>query len=133
MALILYFQRLPVEPFAFTDRAGDPDIGQKVHLHARGAVALASLAPAAFYVEAEPARFISTDFRLRRICKQRSDVVEHFGIGGRIGPRCPANGRLIDVDHLVQVLAPFDFLIRARFHPGSVEFPCQHGVQNVVN
>ena len=47
LALEADVQGLAAEPLALADRAGDPDVGEEVHLQPVGAVALAGLAPAA--------------------------------------------------------------------------------------
>ncbi len=52
-------QGLAVEPLALADRAGDPDVGQKIHLQAVGTITLAGLAAAAGNIEAEPARLVA--------------------------------------------------------------------------
>ena len=72
LALEADLQRLAVEPLALADRAGDPDVGQEVHLEAVRAVALAGLAPAAGDVEAEPARLVAAGLRLGQLaCRGR--------------------------------------------------------------
>ena len=47
LALEADVQGLAAEPLALADRAGDPDVGEEVHLQPVRAVALAGLAPAA--------------------------------------------------------------------------------------
>ena len=56
LALVANLQRLAVEAMAFADRAGHPDVGQKIHLQLGGTVAFAGLAAAAGDVETETAR-----------------------------------------------------------------------------
>src|SRR5690606_23597122 len=41
------------------------------------------------------------------------DIVEDAGVGGRVGPGGAADGRLIDVDHLVQVFDPRNVVVIA--------------------
>ena len=73
LALEADLQRLAVEPPALADRAGHPDVGEEVHLEPVGAVALAGLAAAARLVEAEPARLVAADLRLRQLGEQRRE------------------------------------------------------------
>ena len=65
LALEANLQCLAVEAPPLADGTGHPHVGQEVHLQAIGAVALACLATAAGFVEAEPARIVATDLRFR--------------------------------------------------------------------
>ena len=65
-------QGLAVEPLPLADRAGDPDVGQEVHLQPVRAVPLAGLAPPAGDVEAEPARLVAARLGLGELaCRGR--------------------------------------------------------------
>src|SRR5262249_54875071 len=97
-------------------RAGHPDVGQEVHVQAVGAVALTGLAAAARLVEAEPARLVAAHLRLGQFGEQGADLVEDLDVRRRVGARRPADGRLVDVDHLVDVLGPRDPVVRADRH-----------------
>ena len=101
-------QGLAVEPLALADRAGDPDVGQEVHLQAVGAVTLAGLAAAAGNVEAEPARLVAPDAGLGQLRVEIADLVEQLDVGGRVGAGRAADRRLVDVDDLVELVDPFD-------------------------
>src|SRR5262249_50086899 len=74
---------------------------------------LARLASAARLVEAEPPRLVAADLRLRQLGEQRADFVEQLDIRRRVGARRPADGRLVDVDHLVDVLDPGNAVMSA--------------------
>ena len=68
----------------------------------------AGLAPPAGDVEAEPARLVPAAFRLGQLGVEVADVVEHLDVRRRVTPRRAADGRLVDGDHLVEVLQTLD-------------------------
>src|SRR5436190_2174904 len=78
--------------------AGDPDIGEEVHLQAIGTVALAGLATASGLVEAEAARLVTADLRLGQLGEQRADLVEDLDVRRWVRAWRAADRRLIDVD-----------------------------------
>ena len=108
LAFVADLQGLPVVALALADLAGDEDVRQEVHLDLQHAVAGAGLAPAAPDVEGEPARAVAPALGLRRGGKEVPDVVEKPRIGGGVGAGRAADGALVDVHHLVQVLDAFD-------------------------
>src|SRR5690606_357127 len=89
------------------------DVGQEVHLNADDAVALAVLAAAALDVEAEPSRLIPPGPRLGRAAEEVADGREQARVGGGVRPRRAADGRLVDVDDLVDVLEALDGIVLA--------------------
>ena len=104
LALVVDLQRLAVVALALADLALDVDVGQEVHLDLDDAVALARLAAAALDVEAEAARLVAAHLRLGRLGEHLADLVEDAGVGGRVGARRAADGGLVDLDDLVDVL-----------------------------
>ena len=54
-----HLQRFAIEAMPFADRAGDPDVGEEIHLQLVRAVAFARFAAAAVDVEAEAARLVA--------------------------------------------------------------------------
>ena len=115
-------QRFRVVPLALAFGAGHKHIGQKVHLDFLGALPLAVFAAAAFDIKAEASGFVSADLCLSRHRKQRPDQIEHAGISRRIGPRRAADGRLVDLDDLVDPGGADDILMLAGLFTGAVEF-----------
>ena len=55
------------------------------------------------------------------------------GVGGGIGARSAADGRLIDLDHFVDVLQAFDGIVLAGFVVRSVDFLGQRAVEDIVD
>ena len=96
-------------------------------------VARARLAPAALHVEREPAGQVAAHLGLVGLAEQLADVVEHPGVGGRVRPGRPADGRLVDVDHLVDVLDPGDGAVQAGQALGPVDLLGQRPQQDVVD
>ena len=133
LALVVHLQGLAVVARAVADLARHVDVGQEVHLDLDGAVARARLAAAALDVEREAARLVATDFGLGGGREQGADLVEHAGVGGRVGPRRAADRRLVDPHQLVQVVQPGDPGVPARDLPGAVEPVGQHRGQDVVD
>ena len=104
-----------------------------MHLDLDDAVAAAGLAAASLHIEAEPALFISPCLRIGRGGKQIPDHVEHPGIGGGIGTGRAADGRLIDVDHLIQLIDSLNSFIFPRNGSRPVQISCQRFVEDLVH
>ena len=79
----LHGEGLGREPGPVAGVAGDPDVGQEVHLDPLLAGPLARLAPAPGLVEAEPARGVAADLGLGQLGEQLADQV----VGARVGDR----------------------------------------------
>ena len=103
-ALVANLEGLPVVAPPVADVAGDEDIGQEVHLDPDLTRALARLAAPALDVEAETARLVAPRPGVGGGGKERPDRVEDLGVGGRVGARGSADGRLVDGDDLVEML-----------------------------
>ena len=102
LAAVPDLERLAVVPAALALLARDVDVRQEVHLDRDDAVALARFAAAALDVEREAARLEAARLRLGHHREQLADEREEAGVGRRVGPRRPADRRLIDLDHLVE-------------------------------
>ncbi len=114
VALVAHRQRLRVVALTVTNVALDPHVRQEVHLDLLLAVALAGFASAARLVEAEALRTITTYLGLGQLREQLTNQVKHAGIRGRIRGRRVADGVLIDVDDLVDVLQTEDVIVSGR-------------------
>ena len=133
LTFIFYFQRLSVITPAAADLTGHIDIRQEMHLDLDDAVAAAGFASAALHIETEPALAVASGLGILGGGEQISDLVEHSRIGGRIRTGCPADGRLIDVDHLVQLVDAFNSRMSAGHAPRPVQVPCQMLVKDLVD
>ncbi len=108
-------KRLPIESGTVTNRAGDLEIGQKIHRDPPHALPFALLATAPLGVEAEPADAVAALPRLLRVGEDRADFVPHAGIGGRVRPRRATDRRLIDLDQPIELRDAPQALMRRRF------------------
>ena len=126
------FQRLPVESFAFAHRAGHVQIGQEIHFDLSLSLALAFLAPPAFDVETESARLVSALPGVAGVGEHLADFVEHAGICGRIAPRSAADGRLVDLHHLVDLIRAAEAFMRAGLGGQSAQAADQRPGQRFV-
>lgn len=134
LALVLHLQGLAVVALALADVARHVDVRQEVHLHLDDAIPLARLAAAPLHVEGEAARLIAARARLLGAGEQLADRGEQAGVGGRVGARGTADGALVDVHHLVQVLQPLDAAIGGRGRLGRlVQLTVGDAKQGVVD
>ena len=133
LALVPDLQGLPVVAPALAHLAGHEDVRQEVHLDLQHAVAGAGLTPAAPDVEAEPARAVAPALGLLGGGEQVPDVVEEAGVGGGIGPGRPADGTLVDVHHLVQILDPLDPVALAGVDLHPVQLHAQLLEQDLIH
>src|SRR5699024_5798071 len=97
------------------------------------AVAGAGLAATALDIEGEAPGGVAADLRLGRLGEQRAHPVPHAGVGGGVRARGAADGRLVHVHHLVEVLEAGDPLVAAGHDAGAVELLGEHRVQDVVD
>src|SRR5436190_8739087 len=133
LALVTDLQGLPVITFAAAGFAGNAHVGQEVHLDGAHAGAFACLAAPARGVEAEPPRLVPADLRARQLCVQFPDVVEQTGVGRRIASRRATDRALVDLDHLVDQVHPFDLPVGERMRLAAIEMLAQDRVQRVAD
>ncbi len=60
-------------------------------------------------------------------------MVEDAGVGRRVGARGAADRRLVDVDHLVELLQAPNPLVPARYHPSSMELGMERFREDLLN
>ena len=86
------FERFVIEPPAFADGAGDPDVGQEVHLQLVRPVPFARFATSPCHVEAEASRCVASQLGVGQYRIQIANQVKQFDIGRRIRSRSPPDG-----------------------------------------
>ena len=133
LALVLDFQRLPVVSCALADFARDVDVRQEVHLDLHQAVAGAGFASAALDVEGETAGAVAADLGVIGGGKEVADVVEEARVSGRIGTGGAADGALVDIDDLVQMLQAVHAAASTGTGAGMVQLAQQGLVENFVD
>jgi hypothetical protein len=129
----VHLEGVGVVPGTVADLARHVHVGQELHLDLDGAVAGAGLAAAALDVEREPARLVAADLRLRGGGEQLPDVVEHAGVGRRVGPRGTADRALVDVHDLVELVHAGDADVLARHGARAVQLLRERAVEDVVD
>src|SRR5215470_1913020 len=125
------FERLAVVALALANITGDVDVRQEVHFNFYDAVALAGLATPALNVERESSRFVAPRFGFRKTSKPFSNRCERPRIGGWIRARRASNRRLVDVDHLVEILEAFNLVERRGCFASAVESPRDRFIEGV--
>ncbi len=131
LALVVDLERLPVVALARADLARDVDVRQELHLDLEDAVALAVLAATALDVEAEAARRVAADARLRDAREQLADRREQPDVGRRVGARGPPDRALVDLDDLVDVLGPLERVVRADRFARAVQLAGEAPVEDL--
>ena len=124
---------LAVVPSALALFARHVHVGKEVHLDGNHAIALATLATPALHVEGEAAGPEAARLCLGHHREQLADEREEPRVGGRVRSRRPADGRLVDLDHLVDQFDAFDAIVRARIVAGAVELAGERLVEDVVD
>ena len=113
LPLIANVARVAVIARATAGLAGHVDIGQEVHFDGDESVAFTLLATAALHVETETPRLIPPCARLGHPGEEIANGREEPGVCGRVRARRAPDGRLVDVDDLVEVIEPLDAVVVA--------------------
>src|SRR4051794_27682108 len=108
-------------------------VGHEVHFDAPLAVSLARLAAAPGDVETEAPGLVAALARFGHHRKQVADGREHLGVGGRVGARGAADGRLVDADDFVELVGAFQRFVRAGLLARTVEIARQGAVEDIVD
>src|SRR3954469_19730800 len=117
LALEADVERLAVVALAVALLARHVDVREEVHLDLDLAVAAADLAAAALDVEREAPRLVAARPRLLGLREQLADRVEQARVRGRVRPRRAPDGRLVDLDDLVERVEAEHRSVRARPRP----------------
>ena len=104
-----------------------------MHFDFEQAVTRAGLTAAALDIEGETACIIAACLRICRLGEQFADVVEHTRVGRRIGARRASDGRLVNVDDLVEILDADEFVMRTSTSLRAVQLRCQLFVQDFID
>ena len=133
LPFVAHGQGVFLVPFSAAHFARYVDRGQEVHLYHLDAGSLALFASASGYVEGESARFETAHFGVRGVFEEGTDVVENARERSGIGTGRAADGALVYLDELVQVLHPLDALVGQRLVLGAVELLLENGHQRFVH
>ena len=119
--LVFHFKGFTVIAFPVTNLTWDVYIRKEMHLDLDDSVTTACFTAAALHVEAETAFFISAYLRFIRGGEYVTDIIEDPCIGRRIRPGRTADRGLVDVDDLIEMLDPLDFLMKPRLRLGVMK------------
>ena len=133
VAVEFHGQSFLVVAASVADLALHVDVGHEVHFDAALAVALAGFAAAAGDVEAEAAGLVAALARFGQHGEQIADGREDLRVGGGIGARRAADGRLVDADHFVDLVGAFERFVHAGLFARAVERLGQRAIENVVD
>ena len=133
LSLEANLQRLLVEAVSLADGAGDPDVGEEIHLQLVRAVPFARLAATARHVEREAAGLEAAQFGLGQLRVQVAHQIEQLDVRGRIRAGRPADRALVDVDRLVDVFEPDEAGVRAGLAGPLVDVAVEDFPQDVVH
>ena len=133
LAAVGDFQRLFVIAGALAGLAHHLDFRQELQRRRDIAPPATFLAAPALDVEAEARSGIAACRALRRAGKQLSHGIVNAHVGGWVRVRRAADGALVNVDHVVQVLDSVDSEVYAGQHPAVVKHGVQPLVQNFVH
>ena len=121
VALEFYGQRFLVVAAAVADFTLNIDVGHEVHFNAPLAVALAGFAASTGDVKAESAGLVAAFARLGQHGEEIADGREDLCVGGRIGARGAADGRLVDTHDLVELLRAGERFMNAGLFARAVD------------
>ena len=131
LALVVDLERLAVVALALADLARHVHVGQEVHLDLDDPGPLARLAAAALDVEAEAARLVAAQPRLRDRGEQLAQRRPEAGVGRRVRARGAPDRALVDLDHLVDLLHPLDPVVLAGRLARAPDDLCQRRVEDL--
>ena len=133
VAVEFYGEGFLVVAATVADLAEDIYVGQEIHFDAALTFALAGFAASALHVEAEAAGLVSALARFGQHGEEVADGGEDSGVGGGVGARRAADGRLIDLDNFVELLSAVDGFVCAGFFAAAVEFLGERTIEDVVD
>ncbi|MBA7669098.1 hypothetical protein ES703_77226 [subsurface metagenome] len=133
LALKANLQCLTVITLPLTHLAGNGDIGQELHLDLDKPLPPTGFTAPALNVEREPPRSIAPHSGLRDSGKKLTDRSKGAGIGGGVAAGGASDRRLVDIDHLVNMLNADNAIALPCSFPRAIEELCQLLIQNIVN
>ena len=133
LSAITYVEDLLLETRPLTFFADEFDVGEKLHLDGDRAVALTDFTTSARNVEGKVRRIEAARLRFARVRECLANCVVDFDVGDRIRPGRATDRRLIDQDHIIDILCAFEFLKRTNMPLPVTLFFFQAGVDAIVN
>ena len=107
-SLPAHFERVFSKTAATADIAGQPDVGQEIHVQPSRAVSFAGFAATTSHVETKSPRLPAAFLRLWQHREKLANIVPNLDVGGGIAARSATDRRLVDDNHLVELVGTCD-------------------------
>ncbi|MBV6516800.1 MAG: hypothetical protein HPKKFMNG_02490 [Planctomycetes bacterium] len=133
LAPVLHFQRFAVIARAVAGFTHDMNVRQEVHLDQLDALALAGFTPAAGNVEREAAGLVAPLPRLVRLGEEVANEAKHVGVCRGVAAGRAADGRLVNLDDLVDLVEALDALVFTRLGSRAVHVLGQRAGEDVCD
>ncbi len=133
VALVSHRQRFRIVAAAAAHFAHHIHVRQKIHFDAAQSIALASFASPALHIETEASWPVAAFARFRQHGKKIADRRENSGVRRGIRTRSAPDGRLIDLNHFIDLLRAQQFAMRGRLLHRTINFLRQRAIKNVVD
>ena len=111
--------------------AFDIHVGQEIHFNLYLAVTLTCLTAAALDIKRKASRCVSAGLGFGQTGKEITDVGKHPRVCGRITARGAADGRLVNIDHFVNIFHAANNVVGAGFHFGIIQRTHHRRVQRI--
>ena len=82
-----------------------------MHFNLHYSVTLTAFTAASLDIKGKSARRVSPALCVRGHCEKLPDIIEYARVGCRIGTRCSADWRLVNVDNLVKIFNSEHFIV----------------------
>ena len=130
---IAHLERFTVVALSMAYFARHINVRQKMHLNFDNAIPPAGLAASTLHIEAEAAVAIAPHARIRRLRIDVADEIKQPRIGSRITARRAPNGRLINVDDLIELLYPQDRVVISWSRTRAIELAQEGLLYNLID
>ena len=130
---IQHLKRFTIKSAPLTNWAGNPNIGEKIHLNLVRTITVTGFAATPLNIEAEPPRLVPTPFRFWQLSIEVADIVKDLDVGRWIRSRSTSNGRLVNCDQLVKVLKSLNPFMLSRITFAIHQIASQRIGENILH
>ena len=125
LTLELDFQGFTIIALSLAHFTGNGNIRQKLHFNLNIPLATAGFTTATFNIEGEASGGVPSHPGFRDAGKKLSNGGKGSSISSRVAPGGTPDGRLVDIDHFINVLNAQDIITFACLLSGPVKCLCQ--------
>ena len=104
-----------------------------MHLDLDDSISAAGLTSSALHIETETSLLISPGLGICCRCKKITDLVKYSCVSSRVGTGSSSNRRLVNIDHLVQLVNSQDIIMLTGDHSCPVQISCKSLIQNLID